>query len=177
MINASEIAIKTKLSKGRKSQLSTVLKLLVYGSAATTFLILSFLILYISIKGIPYLKPSLFELKYTSENVSLMPSLITTLGLTALSLLIAVPIGVFAAVYLVEYAKRGNKVVEVIGINHRNSIRHTLYCVRTFWDVIFCNLFRLGLFAFSRLLYHSNNDTPPYNKNHRGGLKGSNRWL
>ena len=71
---------------------------------------------YILVKGIPYLTPSLFSLEYTSENVSLMPSLINTFIMTALSLVIAAPLGIFAAIYLVEYAKKGNKLVQVIRI-------------------------------------------------------------
>ena len=43
-----------------------------------------------------------------------MPALLNTIGMTALSLVIAVPLGIFAAIFLVEYAKRGNKFVEII---------------------------------------------------------------
>ena len=43
-----------------------------------------------------------------------MPALLNTIGMTALSLAIAVPLGIFAAIFLVEYAKRGNKFVEII---------------------------------------------------------------
>ena len=46
----------------------------------------------------------------------MMPAIINTLIMTAMTLVIAVPIGVFAAVYLVEYAKRGNKLVKVIRV-------------------------------------------------------------
>ena len=59
-------------------------------------------------------RTELFSLEYTSENVSLMPSLINTFIMTALSLLIAAPIGIFAAIYLVEYAKKGNKLVQAV---------------------------------------------------------------
>ena len=79
-----------------------------------TFAALLFLIAYILVNGVPYLKPSLFSFTYTSDNASLMPALINTLIMTALSLLIAVPLGIFSAIYLVEYAKRGNKFVEII---------------------------------------------------------------
>ena len=72
------------------------------------------MIAYILIKGLPHLTPDLFALKYTSENASLMPALLNTVGMTALSLVIAVPLGIFAAIFLVEYAKRGNKFVEII---------------------------------------------------------------
>ena len=71
---------------------------------------------YILIMGIPNLKPSLFEWEYTTDNVSMMPAIINTLTMTALALLIAVPFGVFSAIYLVEYAGRGNKIVGVVRI-------------------------------------------------------------
>ncbi len=90
---------------------SLLLRALVYGSAFFTFAVLMFLIGYILIRGIPYLTPELFSLEYTSENCSMLPSIITTVEMTLLSLLIAIPISVFTAVYLVEYAKKGNKLV------------------------------------------------------------------
>ena len=46
----------------------------------------------------------------------LMPALINTIIMTGLSLIIAGPLGIFAAIYLVEYAKRGNKLVALIRI-------------------------------------------------------------
>ena len=93
---------------------SMILMLLVMLSAIITFAVLIFLIAYILVHGVPYIKPSLFSLHYTSENASLMPALINTIIMTFLSLLIAVPFGIFAAVFLVEYAKRGNKFMYVI---------------------------------------------------------------
>ena len=91
-----------------------ILKGLVYLSALCTFFILLFLIVFVLVKGVPNLRWSLFSLHYTSENVSMIPALINTLVITALSLLLAVPLGIFAAVFLVEYAKRGNRFVKVI---------------------------------------------------------------
>ena len=44
----------------------------------------------------------------------MFPAIINTLQMTVLALIIAVPLGVFTAVYLVEYAKKGSKLVEVI---------------------------------------------------------------
>lgn len=54
--------------------------------------------------GIPNLSLDLFAWEYNSENVSMMPAIINTLTMTLLSLLIAVPLGIFSAIYLVEYA-------------------------------------------------------------------------
>ena len=99
-------------SSGRAQALA--LRGAVYAAAGFTFFILIFLIGYILVRGIPYLTPDLFSLEYTSDNCSMMPAIVTTLKMTGLSLLIAIPISVFTAVYLVEYAKRGNKIVELI---------------------------------------------------------------
>ncbi len=95
---------------------SKILKGIVVLSAVLTFAVLISLIVYILVNGIPHIKPSLFELEYNTENVSLMPALINTIIITALALVIAVPVGIFSAIYLVEYAKRGNKFVDIIRI-------------------------------------------------------------
>ena len=93
-----------------------VMRWLVRIAALLTAAVLIFLIGYILVMGIPNLKPSLFEWTYNSENSSLVPSLINTVLMTAFSLVIATPLGIFAAVWLVEYAKRGNKLVKVVRV-------------------------------------------------------------
>ena len=103
-----------KLKAYMRTPGSMVMMLLVMLSAVFTFAVLIFLIAYVLIHGVPYLKPSLFSFTYSSENASLMPALINTVIMTVLALLIAVPFGVFSAIFLVEYAKRGKKFVEVI---------------------------------------------------------------
>ena len=107
---------KQRMASYKRTPLSLVLRLLVTVSALITVCTLAFLLIYILVKGVPYLTPSLFAWEYNSENVSLMPALINTIFMTALSLVIAVPLGIFAAIYLVEYAKRGNKIVELVRI-------------------------------------------------------------
>ena len=76
--------------------------------------VLLYIIIFIVAKGAPHLSLDLFAWEYTSDNVSMMPAIINTLIMTGLSLVIAVPLGIFAAIYLVEYAKRGSKLVKVI---------------------------------------------------------------
>jgi len=93
---------------------SFVILLLVSLSTLLTVVVLGFILFHILSNGLPYLKSSLFALNYNSENVSLFPSIITTLYMTALALLVSTPLGIFCSIYLVEYAKRGNKVVELI---------------------------------------------------------------
>ena len=109
-------SIGEKLRPYKRTPGSFILMLLVMLSAIITFAVLLFLIAYILINGIPHIKPELFALKYTSENGSLFPALINTIIMTALSLIIAVPFGIFSAIFLVEYAKRGNKFINVIRI-------------------------------------------------------------
>ena len=101
------------MTKGRKIE-SILLKVLIYAAAAITFAVLLFLLAYILINGVPNLKPSLFSLEYNTENASLMPALINTVIMTFLCLIIAIPFGIFSAIFLVEYAKKGNKFVGII---------------------------------------------------------------
>ena len=102
------------MTKGRKVE-SIILRVLIFAAAAT-FAVLLFLLAYILINGLPNIKPSLFSLEYNTENASLMPALVNTVIMTALSLVIAIPFGIFSAIFLVEYAKKGNKFVGIIRI-------------------------------------------------------------
>lgn len=105
-----------RLKSYRNQPLSAFLCVLVVLSAIVTFGVLIALIAYILVKGIPHLSPELFAWEYTTENVSMMPAIINTLIVTALSLIFALPIGIFSAIYLVEYAKKGNKLVALVRI-------------------------------------------------------------
>lgn len=105
---------KEKWISYKKHPGSFLLFLLTCLSAAITVGILAALVIYVLVKGIPHLSPSLFQWTYTSENVSMMPAIVNTVTMTGLSLLFAVPIGVFSAIYLVEYAKRGNRLVKIV---------------------------------------------------------------
>lgn len=95
---------------------SLLLRLAVWIAALITAVSILFMIAYILIKGIPHLTPDLFRWKYTTENVSLLPALINTLLITVLSLCIAVPVGVGSAIYLTEYARRGNRLVGIVRV-------------------------------------------------------------
>lgn len=95
---------------------SKLIRLFIYLSAAITFGSLIFIVLFILAQGLPNLSMELFAWEYTTDNVSLMPALITTFIVVGLSLLIATPIGVFTGFYLVEYADRNNKIVKAISM-------------------------------------------------------------
>ena len=106
--------LRQKLRSYRKHPFSFLLILLAILAAVITIGILIALVGYILIKGIPHLNWDLFAWEYNSENVSMMPAIINTITITLLSLLIAVPLGVFSAIYLVEYARRGSKLVSAV---------------------------------------------------------------
>ena len=95
---------------------SVFLRTIVYLSAFFTVGVLVCIVAYILYKGVPNISPELFAFEYNSENVSLFPALVNTVTMTVVTLLIAVPLGIFSAVYLNEYAKRGNKLVTIVGI-------------------------------------------------------------
>ena len=105
-----------KLKSYTKKPSSLIMLILVIGAAAITIAVLIFILAYILVKGIPNLSWNLFEWTYNSENSSMMPAIINTVSMTLLSLVISVPFGIGAAVYLVEYAKRGNKIVGIVRV-------------------------------------------------------------
>lgn len=95
---------------------SALIRCVIFVATVLTVAVLLFLVGFIVIKGVGNLTPGLFSLTYNSENASLMPALINTLIITVIALVIAVPLGIFSAIYLVEYAKKGSKTVNLIRI-------------------------------------------------------------
>lgn len=93
---------------------SWVLKILVWLAALLTAGVILLMVGYILVTGVPNLTLDLFAWTFTTDNQSMMPALVNTVVMTLLTLLIAVPIGVGAAIYMVEYAKRGNKLVKLV---------------------------------------------------------------
>ena len=110
----NKITLAQRLKEYKRKPLSLVMYLIVILAAVLSVLALVFLIVYILVMGIPNLTPDLFAWEYNSDNVSCMPAIINTVIITLLTLVIAVPFGIGAAIYLAEYAKRGNKLVKVI---------------------------------------------------------------
>ncbi len=111
-INKFTFFEKFKAYKNRPASL--ILMLLTWGSAIIMIALVICLICYILAKGVPNITTELFSFEYTSENVSMLPAIINTFTLTVFTLLIAVPIGIFSAIYLTEYAKHTNPLVRLI---------------------------------------------------------------
>lgn len=116
IVGINKQTFRQKLKSYTRKPTSLIMLILVIGAAVITLAVLIFIIAYILINGVPNLSWSLFRWNYNSENSSMMPAIINTVIMTILALLISVPFGIGAAVYLVEYAKRGNKLVGVVRI-------------------------------------------------------------
>ena len=121
-----------------------LMRLAAYAGAAFTMVVFLSIVGYILIKGVGHLSPELFAWEYNSENVSLMPALINTLLMTALSLIVAVPLGIGAAIYLTEYARRGNKLVKLVRVTAEtlSGIPSIIYGL--FGMLLFVGFFKWG---------------------------------
>lgn len=84
------------------------------GAIVSVLCVFGILMGFIFYNGVINFDFSLFEFAYNSENVSLIPAMINTLNMVLFALLIATPLGIFGAVFLSQYAKRGNKIIKVI---------------------------------------------------------------
>lgn len=125
---------------------SSIWKTLVYIATILTFGVLIFLVAYILINGIPYLKPSLFSLTYTSENVSLVPAAVNTLIMTVLSLAIANSFWAFYRCISSGICQARESVCGTHPSYSRDLVRDSLHCLRSVRSVVLRNLFGMGVF-------------------------------
>ncbi|NYB76074.1 phosphate ABC transporter permease PstA [Sedimentibacter hydroxybenzoicus DSM 7310] len=98
----------------RRKTISLILKLTVWFCGILTVGILIYILLFILLRGVPKINMEFLFGEYNSDTLSAFSSVVTTIEMVIISLFISVPIGVFCAIYLTEYAKRGNKTVKVI---------------------------------------------------------------
>ena len=136
----------------RQKVSAVILRFSVYLASFVTVGALLFVVGYILVKGVPNLNLRMFEWRYNTENLSLLPALLNTILMTGLALLIAVPLGVFAAIYLVEYAKRGSKLVRVIRMNAETLAGIPSIVYGLFGMLFFVTALKLGFSMLSGAL-------------------------
>lgn len=95
---------------------SYLIRAVVYLAAALTFGTLLYIIVFVLLNGIPAMSWDLFKWEYTTDNVSMMSAIITTLYVILGTIGIATPIGVFTGFYLVEYADRSHWLMKTISM-------------------------------------------------------------
>ena len=131
---------------------SRLMSFAVHAAAVVTVLVLGFLVAYIVVRGVPNLKPSLFALQYTSDNQSMFPAIINTCTMTVVSLLLAVPFGVGAAIYLTEYAKRGSRLTKLVQMTMQTLSGIPSIVYGLFGMLMFNNSLQLGYSMLSGAL-------------------------
>ena len=131
---------------------SKVYRFTVYAGAFFSMAVLVLIVGYILIKGIPHLSPELFAWEYNSNNVSMMPSIINTLLMTLISLIVCMPLGIGAAIYLTEYAKRGSRLVKIVRMTAEtlSGIPSIIYGL--FGSLFFVVALKMGLSLLSGAL-------------------------
>ncbi len=122
---------------------------LVHAGALFSVATLAFIVFYILIKGIPNLTPELFSLHYDSENVSMLPALINTLFMVVIALVLALPIGIGAAIYLVEYAKKGSRFVGLVRLTAETLTGIPSIIYGLFGSIFFVKFCNMGLSLLS----------------------------
>ena len=136
----------------RRHPFSAFVSLVTRLAALCTAVILGFLVAYILVNGVPNLRPALFSLTYTSENQSMLPAIINTCTMTLLSLLLAVPVGVGAAVYLTEYARRSSRLVSLVRVTTETLSGIPSIVYGLFGMLMFNNALHLGYTMLSGAL-------------------------
>ena len=104
------------MKKARVDYLSICLSWLLKISMFSTLFVFFILIGFIFYKGVMYLSWDLFAWEYTSENVSMMPAIINTINMVLFSLLIALPLGIFGAIFLSEYGNKKSRLLNLIRV-------------------------------------------------------------
>lgn len=134
--------IADRLREYRRHPMSFAAMLLTVLAAALTAAVVIWIVVYVMMQGIPHLSAELFAWEYTTENLSMTPALINTLIVSGLSLLIAVPIGISAAVFMSEYTHSTNKFVAVVRMAAETlagipSIVYGIFGMLLFVEVVF----------------------------------------
>lgn len=150
--------LRDRLREYAKHPFSFIMMLLVMLSALITVAVVLWIVVYVIIQGAPNLTPELFELEYTVENKSLVPALFNTLIIAGMSLLIAVPIGVAAAIFMVEYTSSSNKFVAVVRMAAETlagipSIVYGIFGLLLFVEILFKGYSMLaGIFTMAIMI-------------------------
>ena len=102
-------------ANGKRRAYIGAMKALMYLCTGITVALVVFLIAYVLIKGLPNITWELLSTKpsYLSGTIGILPDILNTLYLVVVTLLVVLPLGVGAAVYLTEYASNA-KIVAVI---------------------------------------------------------------
>ncbi len=100
---------------GTRRTWCTVMKALCYLSLILVTALTAFMILYVLFRGVPHITPQLLFTKPSTlrHTIGILPDILNTIYIVIATLVVVLPIGVGAAIYLNEYATN-RKIVELI---------------------------------------------------------------
>lgn len=98
----------------RTGSVQDVLWILSWAIAVLVAFVLGFIVVFVFVNGLPYLSADFLFGQSSNAHITLSPAFLSTFILIVIALVIALPLGVGAAIYLNEYAKRGSVFVKVI---------------------------------------------------------------
>ena len=100
---------------GRRRAYDRVLRFLLYFCATLTCALLIFIIGYIFVRGLPHVTWEFLstEPSYINDTIGILPNITNTIYIVVVTLIIILPLGVGAAVYLTEYAKNQKLVAAI----------------------------------------------------------------
>nr|WP_231860257.1 phosphate ABC transporter permease PstA [Helicobacter himalayensis] len=108
--------MKAKMKVMQTDKVTLTLTFLMRASMICVLAIFLILIGFIFIKGIAHINFEMFAWQYNSQNISMTPAIINTLTMVLFALILAMPLGIFGAIYLSEYASKSSKILHVIRI-------------------------------------------------------------
>ena len=102
------------MNRKRKTYIVSMRGLMIVSTIITVALAL-FILIYVFAKGIPNINWELLSTKpsYSADRIGILPDILNTIYILLATLLIVIPLGVGAAIYLTEYAKN-KKIVAII---------------------------------------------------------------
>lgn len=118
------------------------LKVFSYLTTAVAVIALITILVYVIVGGVGKLKPSLFG--DGSEGPTIVPAIVGTLSLVGISLVIAVPLGMGAAIFLAEYANVKGKFVKVVRIATETLAGIPSIVYGLFGYLVFVVAFKMG---------------------------------
>ena len=118
------------------------LRIFSYLTTAVAVIALITILVYVIVGGVGKLKPSLFG--DGSEGPTIVPAIVGTLSLVGISLVIAVPLGMGAAIFLAEYANVKGKFVKVVRIATETLAGIPSIVYGLFGYLVFVVAFKMG---------------------------------
>ena len=136
--------VSNSLTSKRRRPSDIILKLLIFLSSGIVVALTLGMIIYIVIKGtegmsLNFLTTPAFSYPY--ENYGVLGNIVNTLYLVLITLIVATPIGVGAAIYLTEYAKQG-RLTRIIEFTTETLAGIPSIIYGLFGSVFFYNIFK-----------------------------------